>query len=101
MTAPTAIKMMLTPRPMTYLLDRPLGGSCEQTDQRQKRSHDQHEEEELRDREPTNDSEQHEQDNESQQRHLLPPFRPRGTLDRKSTRLNSSHSQISYAVFCL
>src|SRR5688572_31280005 len=28
---------------------------------------------------------------------LLPIFR----LDRKSTRLNSSHSQISYAVFCL
>src|SRR5688572_31767996 len=29
--------------------------------------------------------------------------RPLGTLsqDRKSTRLNSSHSQISYAVFCL
>src|SRR2546430_5937952 len=31
---------------------------------------------------------------------------PKGTesldgLDRKSTRLNSSHSQISYAVFCL
>src|SRR5256886_16893654 len=25
----------------------------------------------------------------------------RGTTDRKSTRLNSSHSQISYAVFCL
>src|SRR2546430_11898909 len=25
----------------------------------------------------------------------------RGTADRKSTRLNSSHSQISYAVFCL
>src|SRR6266853_5738856 len=24
-----------------------------------------------------------------------------GTKDRKSTRLNSSHSQISYAVFCL
>src|SRR5688572_32771648 len=24
----------------------------------------------------------------------------RQTLDRKSTRLNSSHSQISYAVFC-
>src|SRR5688572_33211920 len=24
-----------------------------------------------------------------------------GALDRKSTRLNSSHSQISYAVFCL
>src|SRR2546430_9553738 len=26
---------------------------------------------------------------------------PGGTGDRKSTRLNSSHSQISYAVFCL
>src|SRR2546430_17371424 len=27
--------------------------------------------------------------------------RQRICLDRKSTRLNSSHSQISYAVFCL
>src|SRR2546430_3522657 len=27
--------------------------------------------------------------------------RLRGVRDRKSTRLNSSHSQISYAVFCL
>src|SRR2546430_11384447 len=27
--------------------------------------------------------------------------RRRRRLDRKSTRLNSSHSQISYAVFCL
>src|SRR2546430_11601267 len=26
---------------------------------------------------------------------------PRPSSDRKSTRLNSSHSQISYAVFCL
>src|SRR2546430_5195241 len=26
---------------------------------------------------------------------------PPADLDRKSTRLNSSHSQISYAVFCL
>src|SRR2546430_15354542 len=26
---------------------------------------------------------------------------PRRVPDRKSTRLNSSHSQISYAVFCL
>src|SRR2546430_9999298 len=26
---------------------------------------------------------------------------PKASLDRKSTRLNSSHSQISYAVFCL
>src|SRR3712207_9377117 len=27
--------------------------------------------------------------------------RARGSLDRKSTRLNSSHANISYAVFCL
>src|SRR2546430_7274060 len=30
-----------------------------------------------------------------------PQKRAAGHLDRKSTRLNSSHSQISYAVFCL
>src|SRR5688572_17992128 len=29
------------------------------------------------------------------------PFSADNKLDRKSTRLNSSHSQISYAVFCL
>src|SRR2546430_11201124 len=29
------------------------------------------------------------------------PPRPCATSDRKSTRLNSSHSQISYPVFCL
>src|SRR2546427_8891844 len=29
------------------------------------------------------------------------PLSPRRQPDRKSTRLNSSHSQISYAVFCL
>src|SRR3712207_7896951 len=28
-------------------------------------------------------------------------FDSTGTLDRKSTRLNSSHANISYAVFCL
>src|SRR3712207_7198489 len=28
-------------------------------------------------------------------------FRPRLSADRKSTRLNSSHANISYAVFCL
>src|SRR2546430_12555225 len=33
---------------------------------------------------------------------LIPTTLMGGTLpDRKSTRLNSSHSQISYAVFCL
>src|SRR2546430_7401576 len=31
----------------------------------------------------------------------LPCPRSGGRSDRKSTRLNSSHSQISYAVFCL
>src|SRR2546427_2577766 len=30
-----------------------------------------------------------------------PSHRDPGAGDRKSTRLNSSHSQISYAVFCL
>src|SRR3989475_7550277 len=30
-----------------------------------------------------------------------PVFGRLGDTDRKSTRLNSSHSQISYAVFCL
>src|SRR2546427_5911342 len=30
-----------------------------------------------------------------------PEDRPLNVGDRKSTRLNSSHSQISYAVFCL
>src|SRR5438045_7524991 len=35
-------------------------------------------------------------------RHLShEPGRPAGTEDRKSTRLNSSHLGISYAVFCL
>src|SRR5437870_8701342 len=29
------------------------------------------------------------------------PVAPRPVLDRKSTRLNSSHVAISYAVFCL
>src|SRR5437867_2899112 len=47
---------------------------------------------------------------EAQQRHRLPPPAPRfppdslrgaGGGDRKSTRLNSSHRTISYAVFCL
>src|SRR2546427_3093131 len=37
--------------------------------------------------------------------HRLPQYRAPGPAgrggDRKSTRLNSSHSQISYAVFCL
>src|SRR2546430_12440031 len=38
--------------------------------------------------------------------HVLPPgaeldAQPVAGQDRKSTRLNSSHSQISYAVFCL
>src|SRR5688572_30503592 len=31
----------------------------------------------------------------------VPVFLLPGNQDRKSTRLNSSHSQISYAVFCL
>src|SRR3712207_6881689 len=39
----------------------------------------------------------------SRPRRPLPPpeRRGRGRRDRKSTRLNSSHANISYAVFCL
>src|SRR2546421_9288936 len=33
--------------------------------------------------------------------HLAATVRPECDVDRKSTRLNSSHDQISYAVFCL
>src|SRR5438876_7711782 len=32
---------------------------------------------------------------------LIPSSTARGSADRKSTRLNSSHPSISYAVFCL
>src|SRR3712207_7814267 len=32
---------------------------------------------------------------------MLRPARTRRAQDRKSTRLNSSHANISYAVFCL
>src|SRR3712207_8585357 len=41
----------------------------------------------------------------AERRGLLPQLwsllEPGGLLDRKSTRLNSSHANISYAVFCL
>src|SRR2546430_4017582 len=37
----------------------------------------------------------------STQNWSLPSRSSRSRPDRKSTRLNSSHSQISYAVFCL
>src|SRR2546430_7048215 len=41
-------------------------------------------------------------DTDTDHRHQAPAPRPGGFRgDRKSTRLNSSHSQISYAVFCL
>src|SRR2546422_11642574 len=39
---------------------------------------------------------------EGMDRVARPPVEPhRGSRDRKSTRLNSSHGYISYAVFCL
>src|SRR2546428_6349811 len=38
---------------------------------------------------------------EKRRRELLPTPYVQVVLDRKSTRLNSSHDQISYAVFCL
>src|SRR5690348_18168364 len=43
-----------------------------------------------------------EEDEEDRQRRERDPFRRRDVReDRKSTRLNSSHPSISYAVFCL
>src|SRR5256885_12152094 len=57
------------------------GGSCER---RQRRG--------LRGREA---------DDRRRSRRLRPPGHPRRCQDRKSTRLNSSHLVISYAVFCL
>src|SRR5258708_22803434 len=49
---------------------------------------------------------QAEQDGRDPEREREPPPAPRGgpelgSIDRKSTRLNSSHQIISYAVFCL
>src|SRR2546427_4995274 len=43
----------------------------------------------------------HRQDGEDGCRLVEARDQPATVLDRKSTRLNSSHSQISYAVFCL
>src|SRR5947207_6836759 len=37
----------------------------------------------------------------SRHRHACPKIKSMKALDRKSTRLNSSHTVISYAVFCL
>src|SRR2546430_7378320 len=45
------------------------------------------------------DDQDHEQDRGQERQLDVPQRRP--DRDRKSTRLNSSHSQISYAVFCL
>src|SRR2546430_10150186 len=52
--------------------------------------------------------EEHADGGEAAQHGATPPFEHAelqqvhpGEPDRKSTRLNSSHSQISYAVFCL
>src|SRR5699024_12138510 len=40
-------------------------------------------------------------DNCSQREQMVAPISPMGGKDRKSTRLNSSHVSISYAVCCL
>src|SRR2546421_6549327 len=42
-----------------------------------------------------------EEQEEGDRRGRRPPGQESGGRDRKSTRLNSSHDQISYAVFCL
>src|SRR5690349_3530087 len=43
----------------------------------------------------------HDRETAAVERDLRPVRRPRRMKDRKSTRLNSSHVEISYAVFCL
>src|SRR3712207_7765605 len=48
---------------------------------------------------PQRQQEDHDQRDRRRLAELL-AFRGRGLLDRKSTRLNSSHANISYAVFC-
>src|SRR5689334_24853328 len=54
-----------------------------------------------------NDAQQQPADERGNGEVVAPPIRPTlrmtppKTPDRKSTRLNSSHSSISYAVFCL
>src|SRR3712207_7445248 len=49
------------------------------------------------------EGEQHAPPGDREARRRPRPHRPRAELleDRKSTRLNSSHANISYAVFCL
>src|SRR5688572_31016112 len=47
------------------------------------------------------DESAHHAPREMSQQHFRTRTLPGEHLDRKSTRLNSSHSQISYAVFCL
>src|SRR5690242_21285636 len=53
----------------------------------------------------SNELERSEHDGAEHSTHAHNPAAPRivrmGTVDRKSTRLNSSHMSISYAVFCL
>src|SRR2546430_9554139 len=44
---------------------------------------------------------EYEFDTQDGKKSLADLFEGRSQLDRKSTRLNSSHSQISYAAFCL
>src|SRR5689334_23450463 len=67
------------------------------------RSDSQHEAEEQaehRDHEETDDAEHRTRD-EAPGADLRRPHATNRPRDRKSTRLNSSHSSISYAVFCL
>src|SRR5688572_32466686 len=54
---------------------------------------------------PSGTTQDEEEDEEQREAARADPLRAQGYerngSDRKSTRLNSSHSQISYAVFCL
>src|SRR2546421_4991457 len=50
---------------------------------------------------PVADRRNHGRHRTDSRRRALDHHRSAGLTDRKSTRLNSSHDQISYAVFCL
>src|SRR2546430_11890297 len=64
----------------------------------EKEAHAQKEQEEDRSEEPSENSSRARNSHQAPIEHgPCLPLKP----DRKSTRLNSSHSQISYAVFCL
>src|SRR5690606_40404727 len=94
-TAPTSIYTLSLHDALPILVDLVIGDH----------HHDRHEHAERRCRALRGDRQSHRQQRQHQHHdHLDHPVAEGGlpaSLDRKSTRLNSSHVKISYAVFCL